>query len=86
MSARPACVAGGHANGRSWWSGYQLGQRLKHGAWHTVAHLSRALNTDDAAKISVRASHTGRYLARASFAGDATNAPARSGWTRFRVR
>jgi len=61
-------------------------QRRKHGAWRTLARASRPLNTDDAAKISVKASHTGRYRARASFAGDATHAPARSGWTRFRVR
>jgi hypothetical protein len=61
-------------------------QRLNHGAWRTMKRMSRPLNKDDAAKISVQVSHTGRYRARAAFAGDATHAPARSGWTRFRVR
>jgi hypothetical protein len=61
-------------------------QRFKHGAWRTIARASRTLNTKDAAKISVKASKTGRYRARASFAGDTINAPARSAWTRFRVR
>jgi predicted aspartyl protease len=61
-------------------------QRFKHGAWSTTARASRTLNTHGAAKISVKASKTGRYRARASFAGDTMNAPARSAWTRFRVR
>jgi hypothetical protein len=61
-------------------------QRFKHGAWSTMARASRTLSTDGAAKISVKASKTGRYRARASFAGDPINAPARSAWTRFRVR
>ncbi len=61
-------------------------QRRKHGAWRTLARANSPLNRHDAAKFSVKASHTGRYRARASFAGDTTHAPARSGWTRFRVR
>jgi hypothetical protein len=61
-------------------------QRRKHGSWHTVSRKTGRLNANDAAKIWVKTSHTGRYRARASFAGDQTTAPARSRWTRFRVR
>jgi hypothetical protein len=61
-------------------------QRRKHGAWRTVSRRSRPLSPHDAAKISVKTSHTGRYRARASFAGDQTHAFARSRWRRFRVR
>jgi hypothetical protein len=61
-------------------------QRFKHGAWRTVARRSRKLNADDAARISVKASKTGRYRARASFAGDTIHPRARSAWKRFRVR
>jgi hypothetical protein len=61
-------------------------QRLKHGAWRTVARRSRKLNAHDAARISVKASKTGRYRARASFAGDTIHPRARSAWKRFRVR
>jgi hypothetical protein len=61
-------------------------QRRTHGAWHTVSRTSRPLSKHDAAKISIKTSHTGRYRAGASFAGDRTHAPTRSGWTRFHVR
>jgi hypothetical protein len=61
-------------------------QRFKKGAWRTIARARRTLNPGQAAKISVKASKIGRYRARASFAGDTINAPARSAWTRFRVR
>ena len=61
-------------------------QRFKHGAWRTLARRSRKLNTHDAARISVKASKTGRYRARASFAGDKMHPRARSAWKRFRVR
>jgi Carboxypeptidase regulatory-like domain len=61
-------------------------QRLEHGHWSTLTRARRTLNADDAAKISVNASETGRYRAQVSFAGDTINAPVRSAWTRFRVR
>ena len=61
-------------------------QRFKHGAWSTIARASRRLGKNDVAKISVKASKTGRYRAQASFAGDTSNAPARSAWTRFHMR
>jgi hypothetical protein len=61
-------------------------QRFKHGAWSTIARAHMTLNPGHAAKISVKASKTGRYRAQASFAGDTINAPARSAWTLFRVR
>lgn len=61
-------------------------QRLKHGNWRTVSRSSRPLNTQNAAQMSVKTSHTGRYRAQASFAGDTTHAPANSAWTGFRVR
>ena len=61
-------------------------QRFRHGAWRTLALVRGRLDTDDAAKISVKVSQAGQYRARASFAGDTINAPARSAWTRFRVR
>jgi hypothetical protein len=61
-------------------------QRRNHGTWRTVSRASRPLNKHDAAKISVKTAHSGRYRARASFAGDTTHASARSGWTRFHVR
>jgi hypothetical protein len=61
-------------------------QRFKHGGWKTLARRSRRLNNHYAAKISVKASRTGRYRARASFAGDTIHARARSAWKRFRVR
>ena len=61
-------------------------QRFKHGAWSTIARASRRLGKNDVAEISVKASKTGRYRAQASFAGDASNAPARSAWTRFHMR
>jgi hypothetical protein len=61
-------------------------QRRQHGAWRTLRRASRPLNTHDAGKISFRTSHTGRYRVQASFAGDTTHPPARSGWKRFRVR
>jgi predicted aspartyl protease len=60
-------------------------QRFRHGAWRTRARARRRLHTDGSAKISVKVSRAGRYRARASFAGDTINAPARSAWTRFRV-
>jgi hypothetical protein len=61
-------------------------ERRKHGAWRTLARASKPLNRQDAATFSLKATHTGWYRARASFAGDTTHAPARTGWTRFRVR
>ncbi|TML51740.1 MAG: hypothetical protein E6G16_06815 [Actinobacteria bacterium] len=61
-------------------------QRFRHGAWRTLARARGRLDTDNAAKISVRVSQAGQYRAQASFAGDTINAPARSAWTRFRVR
>ena len=61
-------------------------QRFRHGAWRTLALVRGRLDTDDAARISVKVSQAGQYRARASFAGDTINAPARSAWTRFRVR
>jgi hypothetical protein len=61
-------------------------QRRKHGAWHTIKRAHRKLNTNDAARVSIKATKTGRYRARATFAGDTNNVAARSAWTRFRVR
>jgi hypothetical protein len=61
-------------------------QRYRHGAWMTLARARGRLDTDHATKISLEVSRAGRYRAQASFAGDTTNAPARSAWTRFRVR
>ena len=61
-------------------------QRFKHGAWRTLARRSRRLNNHYAAKISAKASRTGRYRARASFAGDTIHPRARSAWKKFRVR
>jgi hypothetical protein len=61
-------------------------ERRKQGAWRTLARASKPLNRQDAATFSLKATHTGWYRARASFAGDTTHAPARTGWTRFRVR
>jgi hypothetical protein len=61
-------------------------QRLKQGHWSTVTRASRPLDTQNAAQMSVKTSHTGRYRAQATFAGDTTHAAANSGWTNFRVR
>jgi hypothetical protein len=61
-------------------------QRFKHGAWRTLARRSRELNTHHAARISVKASKTGRYRARVSFAGDTIHPRTRSAWKKFRVR
>jgi hypothetical protein len=61
-------------------------QRFEHGAWRTLARASRRLDRHDTAKVSLRASRTGRYRAQASFAGDRSHAPMRSAWTSFHVR